>query len=294
MQEKTTTVKDFLNKLEERLGTFLPETEVRPHAFWLLEAFYGKKRTDFLVNNPLRLKPEVQEKLEEALDRLEKQEPIQYVLGEAPFYGRSFTVNPSVLIPRPETEELVQLILSRHGGQKGLRLLDVGTGSGIIAISLALELMEPQVYAVDVSGSALEIAEENARKLEASVEFIKADILDSVPPMPPMDLVVSNPPYVRWQEAEQMQANVLDWEPHLALFVENHDPLIFYRHIAIMARQQLINGGFLYFEINEAFGQEVVQMLTESGFSRASIHQDMQGKDRMVSAEKPGAKQVAP
>lgn len=289
MQERTTTVKDFFNKLEERLGKFLPEMEVRQHAFWLLEALYGKKRTDLLVDSPLRLETETQEKLEEVLYRLEKQEPIQYVLGEAPFYGRSFGVNPSVLIPRPETEELVQLILSRHGQQKGLRILDVGTGSGIIAISLALELKEPQVYAVDVSQSALEVAEENAHKLAASVQFIQTDVLATVPPVPPLDLVVSNPPYVRWQEAEQMQANVLDWEPHLALFVENHDPLIFYRHIAIMARQQLIKGGALYFEINEAYGQEVLQMLKDFGFTRLSVHQDMQRKDRMVSAEKPGA-----
>ena len=288
MPEDTTSVKKLFQQLQERLQKFLSPEEVGFYAAWLLEALFNKSRIDLMLDHPLQLSEAEQERMEKVLLRLEKHEPIQYVLGEAPFYGRMFHVNPSVLIPRPETEELVQLIVQEHGKKKGVELLDVGTGSACIAISLALELTDAKVHAIDVSSEALVVARTNAEDLGASVNYIEADILSESPDLPPLDIIVSNPPYVRQQEALLMKENVLSFEPHLALFVEDTDPLIFYRRIAFLATHLLKKGGSLYFEINEAFGEETAGMLRLSGFHSIRIQQDMQGKDRVVAAEWPG------
>ncbi len=284
MPEQTTTVKKVFHQLQERLQKFLPPEEAMSYAMWLLEALYNKKRIDLVLDGPLPFTGGDRERLENILLRLEQHEPLQYVLGEAPFYGRMFHVNPSVLIPRPETEELVQLILQEQGNNTGLQLLDIGTGSGCIAVSLALELSAAEVYAIDVSPEALEVARKNAQDLQARVNFMEADILSASPELPLLDVIVSNPPYVRKQEALQMKENVLSYEPHLALFVEDGDALLFYRRIAFLATKLLKAGGFLYFEINEAFGGETAEMVREMGFNAVQTHKDMQGKDRMLSA----------
>lgn len=263
----------------------MPPEEAETYGLWLLEAIFNKSRIDLMLNSPLRVSGEEQEKLEEALLRLEKHEPIQYVLEQAPFYGRMFHVNCSVLIPRPETEELVQLIVAEQANKKDIQLLDVGTGSGCIAISLALELATATVYAIDISKGALDVARFNAEKLSAKVNFVEADILSATPALPLLDVMVSNPPYVRKQEALLMKENVLSYEPHLALFVEDAEPLLFYRRIGFLATRLLKNGGKLYFEINEAFGEETVEMLHQYGFHSVCVHRDMQGKDRMVAAD---------
>lgn len=287
MANSVTSTKALYQAIHRQLQEFLPEDEVSPHVYWLLESLFGKSRMDVVLDRSVEPKEEEENKLEEAISRLQKQEPIQYVLGEAFFYGRTFRVNPAVLIPRPETEELIQLISSQHKEERNLKILDIGTGSGCIAISLALELPQAMVSAIDISKEALAVAGENASALGASVDFILADILQSSPEFPPLDIIVSNPPYVRYQESSLMKANVLDWEPHLALFVENDDALLFYRRISELASEKLIAGGLLYFEINEALGKEVAELLQQQGFNSIIIHQDMKGKDRMVSAKWP-------
>lgn len=289
MPEQTTSVKVLFRQLQERLQKFLPPEEAGSYASWLLEAIFNKGRIDLMLNGPLQISEFEQERLEGILVRLEDHEPIQYVLGQAPFYGRMFRVNSSVLIPRPETEELVQLIVQEQLGKNSIQLLDIGTGSGCIAISLALELVEATIHAIDISKDAIEVAMGNARELGAKVNFMETDILSANPDLPLLDVVVSNPPYVRMQEAKLMKENVIFYEPHLALFVADTEPLLFYRRITFLATHLLKRGGSLYFEINEAFGKEVIGMLTDYGFHAANIHQDMQGKDRMVAAVWPGA-----
>lgn len=269
------------SRLIDRLG---PD-EAGQQAYWLLEALLDKNRTDVIMDRPIQLSEEEEDRLERTLQRLEAHEPIQYVLGQAPFYGRLFKVRPGVLIPRPETEELVHRIVFRHQQNRALKILDIGTGSGCIAISLALELAGSRVMAVDVSEDALLLAKENAEQLQAEVQFIQANILKESPAEAEgLDILVSNPPYVMEQEAQLMQPNVLEWEPHLALFVKNEDPLLFYRRITALATTYLKPGGCLYFEINEACGDGVAELLRQAGFTAIAILKDMQGKDRIAEA----------
>lgn len=279
------SVKSLFAKIRDRLSRRLYPDEAGQQAYWLLEALFDKSRTDVMMDRPLQINQKEEEKLEHILQRLEAHEPIQYVLGQAPFYGRWFKVRKGVLIPRPETEELVHRIISRHQHEKGLRILDIGTGSGCIAISLSLELRGSRVAALDVSEDALSLAKENAAQLQAGVHFVQANILEEFPAeAESLDILVSNPPYVREQEAALMQPNVLEWEPHLALFVKNEDPLLFYRRITEHATKLLKPGGSLYFEINEACGDGVAELLRQAGFTAISILKDMQGKDRIAEA----------
>jgi release factor glutamine methyltransferase len=238
-------------------------------------------RKDILNNSPIGIIPE---SLEKAFTRLIAGEPIQYVLGEAPFYGRFFHVAPGVLIPRNETEELVQLIVQKHKGK--VKILDLGTGSGCIAITLALECAKAEVTAIDISDDALAIAKHNAEALNAKLNFVKKDILQADLQLGTFDLMVSNPPYVLERERSLMQKNVLEHEPQLALFVPDSDPLRFYKAIAKHARENLKSNGYLYFEINEAFGAEVVEQMKLEGFSDIQIYQDINGKDRIVYGKK--------
>ncbi|MBP5667761.1 MAG: peptide chain release factor N(5)-glutamine methyltransferase, partial [Salinivirgaceae bacterium] len=225
------------------------------------------------------------QRLQAMLKRLADGEPLQYVLGEEQFMGMSFGVCRDVLIPRPETEELVRLIVGRCK-QPSPRIADVGTGSGCIAVSLAKLIDGAQVTAVDVSASAIEVARRNAEQNGVQVEFVCADILTDNQLFAPssLDVVVSNPPYVTETDKSQMSRNVLDFEPHLALFVPDSDPLLFYRRIAELSAQWLKNGGKLFFEINERFGKETVQLLENMQYGNVELHQDFYGKDRMVSA----------
>jgi release factor glutamine methyltransferase len=247
--------------------------------FWLFETHFGLKRADLQqaissTVDPARLLADFQ--------RLLTGEPIQYILGEAPFYGRSFAVTRDTLIPRNETEELVHRIL-KENSTPGLRVLDLGTGTGCIPISLALELSTPEVYAMDVSAAALEVARQNAATLGAGVRFIEGSLLEKPLELPKMDLIVSNPPYVPLHDQAEMHANVVNFEPHLALFVPDEDPLVFYRAIGIWGQQLLKQGGKLYLEIYENLAEELVQLLQSQGYLQVQVHQDLNGKNRMIS-----------
>ena len=222
----------------------------------------------------------------EILSQLKASKPIQYILGETDFYGRTFRVNPAVLIPRPETEELVKWVVETVS-TKNPSILDIGTGSGCIAISLKLELPEADVVALDISADALALAHENAALNEAAVRFIEKDVLLMQPTdvASTFDVVVSNPPYIALSEKDSMKTNVLANEPHLALFVPNTNPLIFYERIASIAQEKLNLSGFLFFEINERFGKEVLELLVKRGFKHVELRQDLVGRDRMVKAQ---------
>jgi len=217
--------------------------------------------------------------------RLQNGEPIQYVLGETEFYGLDFKVTPAVLIPRPETEELVEWILLETK-KMNAHILDVGTGSGCIAVALAKRMRYATVNAWDVSADALAVAKGNATANDVSVSFSKVDVLGPHPVNKYFDIIVSNPPYIKESEKEMMEKNVLDFEPHMALFVADKDVLIFYNRIADIAKEQLKENGLLYFEINQANGNEVVQLLKEKNFVDVEMKKDISGNDRMVRAMK--------
>lgn len=245
----------------------------------------GQQTVDYYLGKDIILSVKEEQELESILARLHNFEPIQYILGEARFLGRTFRVAPGVLIPRPETEELVEMMLKELSSVS--RVLDVGTGSGCIAISLAKELPGSQVTAWDVSGEALSIAAANSKALQASVRFEQRDVLTYEPCVADCyDVIVSNPPYVTEAEKQEMEHNVLDWEPSLALFVPDTDPLRFYRRIAVLGLEMLTPGGKLYFEINRAFGKDTVAMLCESGYRAVRLQKDISHNDRFVIAEK--------
>ena len=224
---------------------------------------------------------------EKALLRLKKQEPIQYILGTTEFYGLTFKVNKHTLIPRPETEELVDWVLSNlHDQDSVLDIIDIGTGSGCIAISLAKNIPTAKVSGLDISEKALEVAQENAVKNQVLVSFCKKDILETTSLENKYDVMVSNPPYVRQLEKKAMNANVLDYEPGVALFVPNEDPLLFYRKIAQLAMVSLQTRGWLYFEINEYLSKEMDVLLKEIGFANIEIKKDFREVPRMIKCQK--------
>ncbi|WP_294631213.1 peptide chain release factor N(5)-glutamine methyltransferase [uncultured Bacteroides sp.] len=223
--------------------------------------------------------------LENIIFRLQKNEPIQYIRGVTEFAGRRFKVAPGVLIPRPETAELVALVAREN--TDACRLLDIGTGSGCIAISLDKRLPKAAVEAWDISETALTIARTNNKELEAEVTFLKRDVFsDDWEKTPSFDVIVSNPPYVTEAEKNEMEANVLDWEPELALFVPDDDPLRFYLRIAELGRALLLPGGRLYFEINQAYGRETAHMLEMNQYRDVRVVKDIFGKDRIVTANR--------
>lgn len=245
----------------------------------------GQAPTDYYLGKDIALSPKKEQELEDILQRLSRFEPLQYIEGRTLFLGREFWVAPGVLIPRPETEELVELMLKEIPADA--RILDVGTGSGCIAISLAKELPDALVTAWDVSPEALSVARANARKLQANVRFVECDVLAcQVDEVGLYDVIVSNPPYVTEAEKADMEPNVLQWEPSLALFVPDDDPLRFYRRIAVLGRDMLADGGRLYFEINRAYGREMVEMLRTMGYVGVRVEKDLSQNDRFVIAEK--------
>jgi|SRR5690606_22501135 len=273
-------VRQLFKEYNQRLQAIYTAKEAESLSFWLLEHFLEIRRMDILQDKEVESSP----LLEEALIQLEKGYPIQYITGYAPFYGREFQVNSSVLIPRNETEELVHLILAENQ-QKGLHLLDIGTGSGCIPVTLALEMDDPHITAVDVSVAALNVAKQNADQYQtAAIQFIYCNVLQEQLPVGDLDVIVSNPPYVRESEKAEMHTNVLDHEPHSALFVPEDDPLIFYRVIASKGQSALKAGGKLYFEINEALGAEVIALLTSLGYTDIILKRDLNDRDRMVRA----------
>ena len=231
------------------------------------------------------LSPKEMQDLDTILARLRNFEPIQYVQGIARFLERSYHVAPGVLIPRPETEELVEVMLKEV--PSGARILDIGTGSGCIAISLSKMLPDAKVTAWDISDTALRIARRNNEALQASVCFVQRDVLAYVPGSGERyDVIVSNPPYVTESEKQEMERNVLDWEPFSALFVPDNDPLLFYRRIAELGKGMLASGGRLYFEINRAFGEATATMLRAQGYTNLRVLKDISGNDRIVIAER--------
>lgn len=245
----------------------------------------GQAPTDYYLGKDIVLSSKKEQELEDILQRLSRFEPLQYIEGRTLFLGREFWVAPGVLIPRPETEELVELMLKEIPADA--RILDVGTGSGCIAISLAKELPDALVTAWDVSPEALSVARANARKLQADVRFVECDVLAcQVDEVGLYDVIVSNPPYVTEAEKADMEPNVLQWEPLLALFVPDDDPLRFYRRIAVLGRDMLADGGRLYFEINRAYGREMVEMLRTMGYVGGRVEKDLSQNDRFVIAEK--------
>lgn len=264
------------------LPTIRETAECQAMTQQLLEYYLQLDSVSVIIDEPVISSPAQRQLVSAAIERLKRQEPIQYVLGEASFLGRNFQVSPAVLIPRPETETLVQYIVDQNP-QTGARVLDIGTGSGCIAITLQQELSQPTVYALDVDPEALHVAKTNAQRLGATVHFIQADILHEPLPAQYWDIVVSNPPYVCIAEQKTMQRRVLAYEPAKALFVPDEQPLIFHEKIVALASQHLAPTGKLYLEINEAFGTAVADLLIRAGFEAVCIRQDLHGKDRWIA-----------
>ena len=256
----------------------------------IFEDFPGISRTERILN-PEKIVAETEIlKIHFAVEELKNHKPIQYILNKAEFYGLPFYVDENVLIPRPETEELVEWILLEMSiSAASATILDIGTGSGCIAVSLKNNLASCKVWAMDISPGALAVAKKNAANNNAGIQFFICNILDEKPPenLPLFDLVVSNPPYVRNSEKLLMEKNVLDYEPSLALFVDDDDPLKFYKAIADFSQLHLVSGGKLFLEINENLGLETVGLLNSIGFSDIILKKDLNGKDRMIKATKP-------
>jgi len=255
----------------------------------VLDVRFGLSHADILCGKMESLSTDEQIELQEIMLRLEKGEPVQYILGSADFYGRSFHVAPGVLIPRPETEELCRRIISEENKiieEDKKEFLDIGTGSGCIAITLALEVPGSSVTGWDISEVALSIANDNARHLGADVTFERQDILNTISSSNKYDLIVSNPPYICDKEKNAISSNVLNYEPYQALFVPDSDPLLYYRSIAIYAVEALKPNGTLYFELNAIYANEVEQMLLAFGFKDAEIWQDQFEKQRFLRAKK--------
>ena len=278
-----TTVQLLQKAIAEMLVHIVSIQEARQMAKMLLMHHLGLTSTGLVLNADRLVDDHTLEVVEQQVGRLLNHEPIQYILGTAHFYGLDFAVNSSVLIPRPETEELVDWIV-KENSLVNPAILDIGTGSGCIATTLKHQMPQAHVEGWDISSDALAVATLNASSIGVEVAFRQVDILSCEPsPANHFDIIVSNPPYVRELEKQQMSHNVLDHEPHLALFVSNSDPLLFYRTIAQKAKVMLKPGGLLYFEINEYLGGEMLEMLEKLGYD-AILKQDLQGKDRMIRA----------
>lgn len=276
------TIKELYRSISRTLSPSLGEHEAAAVASVVLEYLENADRT-LLVTDPDRECRTDPHRIDSVLSRLSAGEPVRYVTGYTYFMGRRFDVTPDVLIPRPETEELVDAIVRRWRGEGKVRAIDIATGSGVIAISLAAEL-QADVTAVDISDEALRVARRNASAAGCgTIDFRLLDIL-ACDELPPADIIVSNPPYIRESEKRNMSDSVLSYEPHIALFVPDDDPLVFYRKIAALAARSLTPGGMLYFEINEAFGEEVAEICREAGLEKVTVSKDMFGKARFVNA----------
>jgi release factor glutamine methyltransferase len=287
-------LKQYKSHFFDALKNIQYEQEIESFFFILTEYLHNLKRVDVALNPNFELSEAAIEKWNSILTELKQEKPIQYITGEAWFYGLKFEVNENTLIPRPETEELVEWILNspitQH--QTPITILDIGTGSGCIPISLKSNVPQANVSAIDVSEQALEVAKRNAALNKVTINFIQANILEvqdlsklpsSMSNHPSFyNIIVSNPPYVRNLEKQEIKKNVLDYEPHLALFVEDTDALLFYRKIAQLALKNLSPNGLLFFEINQYLGKETVELLESLGFKNIELKKDIYGNDRMV------------
>ena len=276
-----------LEHIKQQLSSLYSKDEIRVFIRLLLDKVCDIPPHRQLLDSEIKLSEAQVRSLNNCVSRLLNQEPIQYILGETEFLGYEFAVAPGVLIPRPETEELVAHIVGAHG-DKSVKILDIGTGSGCIAVSLAKKMLRSEVYAIDISEEALSVARENAVRVGVEVTFMRHDIFDPLPEAPLLpaffDVIVSNPPYVMEREKSAMSRNVLDYEPSGALFVPDSDPLLFYRRIAEVASSRLASGGAVYAEINALLGRETAALFREKGFSDARIMADISKKDRFIEA----------
>jgi len=289
-----------INKLKEifikELEGVYPKQEIESFFYLLTESYLEIKRIDVALDPKLEIDLGIEQKFHAGLANLKNEYPIQYIIGETEFYGLLFKVDKNVLIPRPETEELVDWIIGKVKSEKlevknqndnkfRLKILDIGTGSGCISIALAKNLPDSEVWAMDISEKALKVAKQNAEFNNVKVSFLQSDILKCKKLITKFDIIVSNPPYVRELEKKQMQNNVVKYEPKEALFVKNNDPLRFYKIIAELAKSGLNKNGELYFEINQEFGVEIIELLEEKGFMNTEIKKDIYGADRMIKAQ---------
>ncbi|WP_114937810.1 peptide chain release factor N(5)-glutamine methyltransferase [Mucilaginibacter endophyticus] len=284
------TIKDVFEVYRQQINSVYDINETEALTLLVIAEVTGLSRASIKAFPERELTAEQADQIKNILTELKTGKPVQYILGITEFYGLPFKVNSFVLIPRPETEELVEWIISGERLKaKGERfsILDIGTGSGCIAISLRKNLADALVSAIDISEGALQTAKGNASLNEVDVNFIHADILNVKPDnvFSKFNIIVSNPPYVTLEDKKQMHTNVTDFEPHTALFVPEHDPLLFYRAIADFALNNLMAEGLLYFEINENLGNETVALLADKGFKNIELRKDMSGRDRMVKAE---------
>lgn len=281
------TTDQIISELKAMLQTCHERREADALARIVVEEVLHYSPVDVLLRGDVEQDAVLTDRILDMAHRICDGEPVQYILGHTTFHGHELMVTPATLIPRPETETLVDMIVDDAHGAPDMRVLDIGTGSGCIAISLALALRWPSVEATDISEQALKVAEHNAKALKAKVRFTLSDILHATPPATEsLDIVVSNPPYVCQSESATMERNVLDHEPHTALFVPDSDPLRFYRAIAAYAQRALLPGGRIYFEINRRFGTDICQLLEQHGFESAEVLTDQFGNPRFVKAAK--------
>lgn len=277
-------ISELKEKFFASLVAMYPKEEIQSFFNILSQEYFGLSRLDIALNPKAQISLQSLNKIEDALLRLQGHEPIQYIVGNTEFYGIPFYVNKDTLIPRPETEELVDWILKENQDKDScaLKILDIGTGSGCIAISLAKNLPNFSISGLDFSKGALEIAARNAELNNVNVDFFCQDILKAENLPKQYDIIVSNPPYVRDLEKKEMQQNVLAYEPDSALFVRDQDPLIFYRIITALAKDSLKLNGVLFFEINEFLAEELIELLTSEGFRDIEVRKDIYGKNRML------------
>lgn len=278
-------LKEAIDQLNNGLAGLVEPREAQAMIRIICEDVFNYDQVDMALRQESELPEFAQGRISDIIARLRRHEPLQYIIGSALFHGHRFKVNPAVLIPRPETEQLVDLIIDENPASD-LRVLDMGTGSGCIAISLARALKFPTVDAFDISRDAVAVARENAALLKVKVRLFESDML-SPQPSATYDIIVSNPPYICWSEREAMDPNVKDYEPGQALFVPDNDPLLFYKAIAPYAARSLERGGRLYLEINRRFGNEVKRLLEDNGFNEVRIIDDAYGNPRFAAAIAP-------
>jgi release factor glutamine methyltransferase len=278
-------IKQYRTYFIQELSSFYDAYEAESFFYLILEDRHKLRQIDLALNHGLNFSEAHIATWSVFLDQLKKEVPVQYLLGKTNFYGLDFEVNENVLIPRPETEELVEWIINENANtdkSKKLKILDIGTGSGCIAVSLAKNLPNAEVYAIDVSKKALETAKRNAVNNNVEVTFMFQDILELEALKYNFDIIVSNPPYVRNLEKTEIKKNVLEYEPHLALFVDDHDALVFYKKIASLAQKNLLENGQLFFEINQYLGQEMTDLLGNMNFRNIELRKDIYDNDRMI------------
>jgi len=281
-------IKQYRTQFIKELSSLYDAYEAESFFYLVLENKHKLRQIDLALNHELTFSDADLAVWSTFLKQLKKEVPVQYLLGKTNFYGLDFEVNENVLIPRPETEELVEWIInenSKADKSKKIKVLDIGTGSGCIAISLAKNLPNAEVYGIDVSKKAIETAKRNAINNNVDVTFMFLDILETEELKCNFDIIVSNPPYVRNLEKAEIKKNVLDYEPHLALFVDDNDALIFYRKIATLAQKNLLENGQLFFEINQYLGQEMTELLEKMDFKNIELRKDIYDNDRMISSK---------